>query len=361
MSATNIVIYASSRQKGMTFQAVTEAMNGINYDFIDLADYQISFYDYEHKNKDDDFLPLMERIVAYDNIILASPVYWYAPSAQMKIFIDRLSDLLFLRADLGQKLAGKNMYVLASYGTDFPKGYTAFEIPLSMTAQYMNMHFGGCFYYWNNEAASKRQETSERFQKALHDGPCKNPTIGSHDVVLRPATLADRKNLYAWMYCSDASNSMMGLPLFPDKPVKTWEEYKRSWDWFYFQRPLTSKGHVFIIEHQGQEVGGIAYHVPDDKNRSELDIWLKAEAVCGHGIGSKAITILCEYLYVNFGIMFFWVMPSLRNPRSIRAFEKTGFKRLPLSADQGRAEFGFQDYSDSVYLLKDMSIHPFAS
>lgn len=356
-----VVIFASSRKNGMTFQAVNEAMSGMDYDFIDLCEYQIGFYDYEHKNKDDDFLPLIERIISYDDIILASPVYWYAPSAQMKVFIDRLSDLLYLRADLGGKLVGKNMYVIASYGTDFPKGYTAFEIPLSMTAQYMNMNFRGCFYYWNNASRKERQEVTERFQKTVSGYCSQNSPLAHCDIVLRPANLSDRKNLFDWMYQSDASKSMVGLPLFPEKPVKSWEEFKRSWKWFYFQRPLTSQGHVFVIEHDGEEVGGIAYHVPDDKNRAELDIWLKSEAVCGKGIGFMAITTLCEYLCINFGIMFFWVMPSARNPRSIRVFEKAGFKRLPLTADKGRQEFGFQDYHDSIYLLKDMSVHQYLS
>jgi multimeric flavodoxin WrbA len=35
-------------------------------------------------------------VLAHDQIILATPIYWYAVSAAMKNFLDRLSDLLEL-------------------------------------------------------------------------------------------------------------------------------------------------------------------------------------------------------------------------------------------------------------------------
>jgi len=53
--------------------------------FVDLNDLNITLFDSQHGNRDDDYLPLMEKSVTFDHIVLATPVYWYTVSAQMKI------------------------------------------------------------------------------------------------------------------------------------------------------------------------------------------------------------------------------------------------------------------------------------
>jgi len=40
----------------------------------------------------------MTRMLGYDQIVFASPIYWYAVSPAMKIFLDRVSDFLELPA-----------------------------------------------------------------------------------------------------------------------------------------------------------------------------------------------------------------------------------------------------------------------
>lgn len=356
MKRSRIVIFGSSRNDGNTRQALELVLASIPHDFTDLEALKITPFDYGNLNQNDDFLPLMEKILKYDDIILATPVYWYAASAQMKTFIDRWSDLLTIRKDLGTQLANKNLFVICSYGTEFPLGCASFEAPLRLTSDYMNMNYGGCFYYYSgNPPKTDDQEVIEFRTKLQNFIPTDTQILGKK-VTLRMASLDDRKDLYEWMYCSDASKSMWGAPTFPEKPEKTWDAFKSSWQLFYFQKPLTSRGHVLVIERNGESVGGIAFHKPDHKNRSEIDIWLRSEKDCGKGTGKDAIDTLCKYLYRHFGIQFFWVMPSARNPRSIATFERVGFKRLPLSAAEGKDEFGFQDYYDSVYLYKDMSI-----
>lgn len=169
-------------------------------------------------------------------------------------------------------------------------------------------------------------------------------------IKLRPAIKFDLKKLYEWMYLSECSKSMFGSPLFPDKPIKTWEQFLESWCDFYYAESITSAGHLFVIQYNEEDVGGICFHKPDQKNRSELDIWLKSEQFCGKGIGSESIQLLCNDLHDKFDIDIFWVMPSLRNPRSINTFQRAGFTRLNLNSDAGKIEFEMQDYFDSVYL-----------
>ena len=130
---------------------VKKAVDELNIDstmhVVDLNKIKISPYDYKNKNKNDDYLGLMEKILTYNSIILATPVYWYTMSAQMKIFFDRLTDCMSIRKDIGRKLKGKRVYVLASY-TSPAKG---FEDPFSQTCKYMKMHYGGCFFHYAGE------------------------------------------------------------------------------------------------------------------------------------------------------------------------------------------------------------------
>jgi multimeric flavodoxin WrbA len=44
--------------------------------------------------RDDDFAAVMERVYAAELLVLATPLYWYGPSAQLKGFLDRWSCLL---------------------------------------------------------------------------------------------------------------------------------------------------------------------------------------------------------------------------------------------------------------------------
>jgi len=58
----------------------------------------------------------MQRVLAHDQILFASPIYWYAVSPAMKIFLDRISDFLELPDLLaqGRRLRGKNAYVVCT-------------------------------------------------------------------------------------------------------------------------------------------------------------------------------------------------------------------------------------------------------
>ena len=137
-----IIILGSSRKDGETFNIINEVIRNSNWDLVDLNNYKISYYDYEHKNVEDDFLPLMNDLVnKYETFIFATPVYWYSMSGIMKVFFDRLTDLLEIDKKLGRKLAGKNMGVISS-SIGHHLGET-FWLPFSKTANYFDMEYVG--------------------------------------------------------------------------------------------------------------------------------------------------------------------------------------------------------------------------
>ena len=115
MKHRKVIIVGSSRSKGNTTKIVDGIANKFQIDVINLSDYEISHYDYESKNKDDDFLPLIKRIIEdYDTFIFATPVYWYSMSGIMKVFFDRFSDLLRIEKETGRQLRGKEFAVISN-------------------------------------------------------------------------------------------------------------------------------------------------------------------------------------------------------------------------------------------------------
>lgn len=139
-----VVVLGTSRSDGNTRATVAAVVDRRQVDVIDLSTADIRTYDYNHQNALDEFLPMAQRLAKKRLWLLATPVYWYAMSAQMKVFVDRLSDLITVRKDLGRTLRGIGIAVVAS-GTDdeLPDG---FEEPFRLTAQYFDMrYFGACY------------------------------------------------------------------------------------------------------------------------------------------------------------------------------------------------------------------------
>ena len=71
---TTVIIQASARSNGDTHRIVNELNKHNTFDVIDLKIKNVGHYEYDYSNADDDFLPLMEEIIAkYDTIVFATP------------------------------------------------------------------------------------------------------------------------------------------------------------------------------------------------------------------------------------------------------------------------------------------------
>jgi len=142
MNSSTTIILGSSASKGNTYTACQEINNKTGADIIDLNNYSISAFDYNHENREDDFIPLMRSLVDnYETLIFATPVYWYNMSGTMKIFFDRISDLLKIEKDLGRKLRGKSMAAISCSGDDDQGEY--FWQPFIKSADYLGMEYKG--------------------------------------------------------------------------------------------------------------------------------------------------------------------------------------------------------------------------
>ena len=142
MENKKIIILGSSRKNGNTTKIVDEIAKEHHIDLVNLSDYNISYYDYESKNIEDDFLPLIKKIIEnHDTFIFATPIYWYNMSGIMKVFFDRFSDLIRIEKETGRKLRGKKIGVISnSHDNEIEE---SFYIPFKKTADYLGMEYLG--------------------------------------------------------------------------------------------------------------------------------------------------------------------------------------------------------------------------
>lgn len=168
MNERILIIQGSARSSGHTYDMCQILQSHVKADFIDLKALNFGDFDYDFKNRNDDFLPLIRRFVKdYDTIILASPIYWYNVSSIMKRFLDRLSDCLIVEKDLGRGLKGKSMAVLfcGPSDTDYPYIFG----PLEATAAYLGMRFVGGVQVWKGEGEDIDASVISRLESFAQD------------------------------------------------------------------------------------------------------------------------------------------------------------------------------------------------
>ncbi len=144
LSEKVLVILGSARDSSNTLKTVERLCPWPKYEMIDLRDYGLMYYDYGSTSGTDRFREIVERILESEIIVFATPVYWYSMSGQMKVFFDRLTELITVDKPVGRSLKGKKTYLIASGGNaELPEG---FEIPFKLTSKYLDMVYTGASY-----------------------------------------------------------------------------------------------------------------------------------------------------------------------------------------------------------------------
>lgn len=138
-----IIIIGTARSPSNTLNSVLKITKFKNFESLELNKHALHHYNYNNP-PNDDFLIIIKKILQYDVIVFATPVYWYSMSGHLKVFFDRLTELITTSKDLGRKLAGKDVYLFAN-GSEkkLPKG---FEVPFKKTSLYFNMNFKKSIY-----------------------------------------------------------------------------------------------------------------------------------------------------------------------------------------------------------------------
>lgn len=140
---TTLVLFSSARRDGNTGRLMDRIAGELSVAITDLAEKRITAYTYEHSHRNDDFEPLMSYLLGFEQLIFASPVYWYSVAPPMKAFLDRISDYLELPELLeqGRRLRGKKAFILCTSITDPPDA--GFINAFQQTFDYLGMRYGG--------------------------------------------------------------------------------------------------------------------------------------------------------------------------------------------------------------------------
>ena len=87
----------------------------------------------------DDMIALYETIAASDVLLFATPVYWYAPSATMKGFMDRL--VIFNRPEGRPLIEGKGAILVSTYEEDGPTAAEPLLRMFELSFEYLGLEF----------------------------------------------------------------------------------------------------------------------------------------------------------------------------------------------------------------------------
>lgn len=138
MSKTIVIFGNSSKPDGSRMLA-DEVACGFGFKVLDLADYEIN-----NREINDPLIEVVEHIIHADTVIFATPVYCYSMSARMKLFMDRLTDLVRMDGELKTMLRGKRGLLLCT-GTELiaPR---YFEETFSLLLAYLGIEYCGMLY-----------------------------------------------------------------------------------------------------------------------------------------------------------------------------------------------------------------------
>ena len=134
-----LILQGSHRDNGTTAAACLELHEDTGGVVLHLSHYKIAHFNYDGPGNDD-FELIIRQLIAEKEVVLATPIYWYTMSGMMKVFLDRISDLLKWNKDLGRQLRGLKMHVISVSGHD--DAPDEFAYPFKMTADNLGMTFG---------------------------------------------------------------------------------------------------------------------------------------------------------------------------------------------------------------------------
>lgn len=133
-----IIINGSLRKNGNTTELIQKIYP--NQASIQLIDFKIELYNYDEiYTENDEFLKIINQLIDCDEIVFATPVYWYSMSSLTKIFFDRMTDLISSQETIGRKLMGKKISVItSSIGNNLGEN---FFLPFIETANYLHLDY----------------------------------------------------------------------------------------------------------------------------------------------------------------------------------------------------------------------------
>ena len=97
---------------------------------------------------------LLDATLAATDVVIASPVYWYSVSASTKLYLDHWSGWMRLPGvEFRQRMASKKLWGISVFSDTDTIGAQPLIETLRLTADYMNMEWGGVLLGYGNRPA----------------------------------------------------------------------------------------------------------------------------------------------------------------------------------------------------------------
>jgi hypothetical protein len=93
-------------------------------------------------------------------------------------------------------------------------------------------------------------------------------TIQGERLVLQPATPEDERQILDWLLRSDVTPSLLGPPLFPERPLPPPEDSGERFDPHYLDGTAPELGRCFLILVDGEPAGQVTYSRTRRRNSS---------------------------------------------------------------------------------------------
>ncbi len=182
-----LVVLGSPRKKGNSQALVEKVLEGVG----ESKQFESEFV-YLHGLKDlnpcmgcggcektgmcvikDDMIELYEKIDSADLLFLVTPVYFYGPSAQLKIFIDRCQarwSRKYLLRERVRQSDNRKGYLLATAATKGPKVFDACILVAKSYFDTVDIEYGGELVVRSVDERGAFKSNDEEIAKAIQFG-----------------------------------------------------------------------------------------------------------------------------------------------------------------------------------------------
>jgi RimJ/RimL family protein N-acetyltransferase len=165
-------------------------------------------------------------------------------------------------------------------------------------------------------------------------------------VTIRPVAWDDLPALCRWW-----NNPVVMKEVRAEKYKPSLEQVQQIWP--VWQNPGPTDFHMYVICMSSKAIGEIGYRYQDaDQHTASVDIKIGEPSLWGQGLGTEAIKLLVAYLFDQLHCQHVIAEPGDWNKRSLRLFEKCGFKEIKREMTPPNAFF---DGGIGVTMQKDNS------
>ncbi|WP_436495193.1 flavodoxin family protein [Actinokineospora sp. HUAS TT18] len=172
MSRRFLFLLASTRRDGNTEHLARRAAAGLpegtEVEWLSFLDHPLPpFEDIRHDGDgvypalEGDAKLLFDATVAATDIVIASPLYWYTVSTSTKLYLDHWSGWFRIPgADFRARMAGKTLWSVTAHSSDDTSYADGLVTTLRLSADYMNMTWGGALLGFGNRPGDVLTDTA---------------------------------------------------------------------------------------------------------------------------------------------------------------------------------------------------------